>query len=401
MTLEVSLEFSKIVNDSIVEYNYAETIALSRFGNTTIQTFKPGLFELIGYPSKILSSAELWRYHDMMKDDQFENLLQTVNSVSVSEFELIKSTSQLIREFGVKYLGVSGTGKKALLASLNYLRIIENRVGAENLENLKLLEIGPGCGYLGLLAFRKGYRYLALENSQAIYLYQKNLWRSIVDSDYQELSNQCDLASKKLSHIPWWVVADLNVKLPEFDVVICNHALQEMDRQALMFYLQRIRNEWTQRSFGTGLVIAQGLGKKNSKGVFETFQKCGFELIEKSESGNKFESVYCWKLNNLISQKVFAKVSDVTLKKLLVLFLIACRRGKSRSAFYLIKRIIFVKFSNFEGSRLEFPSSVLRSWAINRSIDVDQLRSYFEKVIPNELTAEDKFKRYLKFGREH
>ena len=401
MTLDVSGDGRKIVGDSIVDYDHAETHALSRFGNTTIQTFKPGLFELIGYPSRISSPAELWRYHDMMKDDQFENILGTINSVSASEFELITSTSELIRKFGVNYLGVEGTGKKALLASLNYLRIIENRVGSENLENLKLLEIGPGCGYLGLLALRKGYQYSALENSQAIYLYQKNLWRSIVDREYQELSNNNDLPSKKLAHIPWWVVADLNVKLPEFDVVVCNHALQEMDSQALVFYLWRIRNEWTQRSFNTGLVIAQGLGKKHSKDVFKTFQKCGFELIEKSQSGNKFESVYCWKPNNSISHKVFAKVSDVTLKKLLILFLIACRRGKSRDALSLIRRIIFVKSSNLEDSRLEFPSSVLRSWAINRNLDVGQLRIYFEKVIPNELTAEDKFKRYLKFGRDH
>lgn len=401
MSLDVSGDVRKKISASIVEYDHAEINALSRFGNTTIQTFKPALFELIGYPSRILSPAELWRYHDMMKDDQFENIMGTINSVSISEFELIKSTSELIRDFGIKYLGVAGTGKKALLISLNYLRIVENRVGAEFLENLKLLEIGPGCGYLGLLAFRKGYQYSAIENAQAIYLYQKNLWKSIVDKEYQELSYNDDSASKKLSHIPWWVVADLNVKLPEFDVVICNHALQEMNSQALIFYLWRIRNEWNQRSFKTGLVIAQGLGKKQSKDIFKTFQKCGFELVEKSESGNKFEFVYCWKLIDSTSRKVFEKVSDVTLKKLLVLFLIACRGGKSRDAFSLIRRIIFVKSSNLEDFKLEFPSSVLRSWAIDRNIDVDQLRSYFEKVIPNELTAEDKFRRYLKFGRDH
>ena len=396
MTLESSTSFSKEIDISITEYDRAEVDALSRFGNTVIQAFKPSLFDSIGYPSRILSHKELWRYHDMMKDGQFENLLHAIKTLSASEFDLVKNSSEKIAEFGITYLGVSGTGKKALLASLNYLRLIEDRIGESNLEGLKILEIGPGCGYLGLLAWQKGYRYSAIENSQACYLYQKNLWKSIVGDSYEELSNNGTLTKPKLSHVSWWTAANLFINLPDFDVVVCNHALQEMNNKALIFYLRRIRDEWVRRSVDNGLVIAQGLGHKHSKDVFVTFKRCGFELIENSESGNKHEFVYCWKLDGSIGREIFQKVRDVSLKRLLVEFLVKCRRGKSREALFLLKKIVFVKSRELEDLKLEFPTSVLGSWANKRRITADLLRDHFDLVIPDELTAEDKFRNYLK-----
>ncbi len=398
MTLEFSRSFDLNINNSVIEYDRAETEALSKFGNTVIQAFKPSLFEAQGYPSRILSDKELWRYHDMMKDGQFGNLLHALKTLSASEFEMVKDVSELIREFGVKFLGVSGTGKKALLASLNYLRILESRIGEDNLEGLKILEIGPGCGYLALLAWQKGYFYCGVENSQAIYLYQKNLWRSIAGDLYTELSDNEISAVPNLVHIPWWIAADLTKKLPDFDVVICNHALQEMNDSALSFYLRRIRDEWIHRSFDNGLFVSQGLGAKNSKDVFATFKRCGFELVENSEYGNKHEYVYCWKLEGSIGREIFNKVRDVTFKRLLIQLLIKCRRGKIREALSLFKKIIIVKSRNLRDLKLEFPSSVLSSWATQRTIDIDLLRDHFERVIPEEMTAEDKFRNYLKFG---
>jgi hypothetical protein len=388
------------VLDSINLYDSCEKAALSKFGNTTIQAFQPATFQSRGYPFKIANPSELWRYHDMMKDNQFENLLGTIGSLSTVEFNLLVKTSQQIRAYGNKFLGIDGTGKKALLASLNYLRIIENRVGIENLSGLKILEIGPGCGYLGLLAWAKEYQYSAVENAQALFLYQKNLWSSVVGKDYQDLSESEEPSESALSHIPWWKVADTNVNLPAFNVVICNHALAEMSKSALKFYLWRIREEWSRANVLTGVVIAQSLGAKNVTyaEVLGTFSSCGYELIEKSSGVTKFDDVYCWKIQNTGGLETFLKVKDKTKKHFLIKFLSACRRGKLKLLLSAAKKILMPSTRQLVDLNLEFPQSVKNNWIANRNVDPERLRAYFESIIPCELTAEDLFGRYLKNG---
>lgn len=388
------------VSDSIKKYNTREIASLSIFGNTTIQAFQPGLFQSVGYPFRIANPSELWRYHDMMKDNQFEDILSTIGSLSTDEFNLLVKTSQQIRAYGTKSLGIDGTGKKALLASLNYLRIIENRVGVENLSGLKILEIGPGCGYLGLLAWSKKYQYSAVENAQALFLYQKNLWSSIIGDGYQDLSGSEESSSLALSHIPWWIVADTNVNLPSFNIVICNHALAEMSKAALKFYLWRIREEWSRGSVHTGVVIAQSLGKKNTSytEVLGIFSSCGYELIEKSSGMNKFDDVYCWKLQNSGGLETFLKVEDKTKKQILINFLSACRRGKLKLLLTAAKKILKPSTRQLVDVKIEFPQSVKNNWVANRSVDHEKLRTYFDSIIPSELTAEDLFGKYLKYG---
>ena len=386
--------------DSIKRYDAREAKALSIFGNSTIQTFQPATFQSRGYPFRIANPSELWRYHDMMKDNQFENLLGTIGSLSTVEFNLLVKTSQQIRAYGTKFLGIDGTGKKSLLASLNYLRIIENRVGIENLSGLKILEIGPGCGYLGLLAWAKDYQYSAVENAQALFLYQKNLWSSVVGEGYQDLSESEEPSASALSHIPWWKVADTNVNLPAFNVFICNHALAEMSKSALKFYLWRIREEWSRANALTGVVIAQSLGAKNVTyaEVLGVFSSCGYELIEKSSGVTKFDDVYCWRLQNTGGLEIFLKVKDKTKKHFLIKFLSACRRGKLKLLLTAAKKILIPSTRQLVDLKLEFPQSVKNNWLANRNVDPERLRTYFESIIPSELTAEDSFGRYLKNG---
>ncbi len=388
------------LSGSIKKYDARENASLSIFGNTTIQAFQPGLFQSIGYPFRITNPSELWRYHDMMKDNQFENLLKAVGSISPGEFNLLVKTSQQIRAYGTKSLGINGTGKKALLASLNYLRIIENRVGVENLSGLKILEIGPGCGYLGLLAWSKKYQYSAVENAQAMFLYQKSLWSSIIGDGYQDLSESEESTTAAVSHIPWWIVADTNIILPAFNVVICNHAFAEMSKSALKFYLWRIREEWSRGNVYTGVVIAQSLGKKNTSyaEVLEIFSTCGYELIEKSSGVNKFDDVYCWKLQNSGGLETFLKVKDKTKNQILMNFLSACRRGKLKLLLTAAKQILIPSIRQSADVKLEFPQSVKNNWESNRSVDNEKLRVYFDSIIPSELTAEDLFGEYLKNG---
>ena len=336
----------------------------------------------------------------MMKDNQFENLLNAIGSISTDEFNLLVKTSQQIRAYGTKSLGIDGTGKKALLASLNYLRIIENRVGVEKLSGLKIFEIGPGCGYLGLLAWLKKYQYSAVENAQAMFLYQKSLWSSIIGDGYKDLSESEESSTVAVSHIPWWMVADTNVNLPAFNVVICNHALAEMSKSALKFYLWRIREEWSRGNVHTGVIIAQSLGKKNtsSKEVLGIFSSCGYELIEKSLGVSKFDDVYCWRLQNSRGLETFLKVKDKTRKHILINFLSACRRGKLKLLLIAAKKILTPSIRQSVDVRLEFPQSVKNNWESNRSVDNEKLRIYFDSIIPSELTAEDLFGKYLKNG---
>ena len=124
---------------------------------------------------------------------------------------------------------------------------------------LRILEIGPGSGYLGLLLANDGHQYFAMDAAQAFYLYQKKLWSDIYGDDYfdcSESSSQPDTA--KVTHIPWWQFANLSIPIPDVDVVTINHALTEMHPQAVKTIFTRLYSTWGDTD--KKLVLAESWG---------------------------------------------------------------------------------------------------------------------------------------------
>jgi hypothetical protein len=56
-------------------------------------------------------------------------------------------------------------------------------------------------------------------------------------------------------HVPWWTFVDRNFQIPDFDVIVCNHAVNEISNVAFSFILNRLKG-----SFVNGILLVEGWG---------------------------------------------------------------------------------------------------------------------------------------------
>ena len=243
---------------NIVEkYNQAERAGRATVSNRAIESFSLEVFNATGYPCRIDDESELWRYHDSMQDGRFKENLRFIGSYSEHEFDLVTKTAKQILGFSERHLPIRNSGKHALTRSLlQYQLLIKHR---PHDRPLRILEIGPGSGYLGMLLANDGHQYFAMDAAQAFYLYQKKLWSDIYGSDYfdySESSSRPDTA--KVTHIPWWQFANLSIPILDVDVVTINHALTEMHPQAVKTIFARLYSAWGDTD--NKLVLAESWG---------------------------------------------------------------------------------------------------------------------------------------------
>ena len=243
---------------NIVEkYNQAERAGRATVSNRAIESFSLELWNTLGYPFKVDSESELWRYHDSMHEGQFKDNLRLIGNYSENDFELITKTAIQILGFSERHLPIRNSGKHALTRSLYQYQLLMKHRPHDG--PLRVLEIGPGSGYLGLLLANDGHQYFAMDAAQAFYLYQKKLWSDIHGSDYfdySESSSRPDTA--KVTHIPWWQFANLSIPIPDVDIVTVNHALTEMHPQAVKTIFTRLYSAWGDND--KKLVLAEGMG---------------------------------------------------------------------------------------------------------------------------------------------
>ena len=278
--------------ENLVEkYNRAEREGRSTVPNRAIEAFGLEVFGTLGYPFKINDSSELWRYHDVMQEGRFEANLRLISDYTDHEFELLTKTARQILSFSERHFPIRNSGKHALTRSLyQYQLIMKNR---PHDGPLKILEIGPGSGYLGMLLANDGHQYFAMDAAQAFYLYQKKLWSDIYRDDYFDYSESNSITKPaKVVHIPWWRFANLSIPLPEIDIVTINHALTEMHENAVKTIFARLYEMWGDNE--NKLVIAENLGYdffKHKQLMFTTIRSLGF-FIKKPQPG-----LFIWRPN--------------------------------------------------------------------------------------------------------
>ena len=245
------------MSNIVDKYNQAERAGRATVSNRAIESFSLELWNTMGYPFKVDSESELWRYHDSMQEGRFKENLQLIGSYSEDEFDLVTKTANQILSFSERHLPIRNSGKHALTRSLyQYQLLMKHR---PHDAALRVLEIGPGSGYLGMLLANDGHQYFSMDAAQAFYLYQKKLWLDIFGADffdYSESSSRPDTA--KVTHIPWWQFANLSIPIPDVDVVTINHALAEMHPQAVKTIFARLYSAWGDTD--KKLVLAESLG---------------------------------------------------------------------------------------------------------------------------------------------
>lgn len=362
--------------ENIVDkYNQAEREGRSTVPNRAIEAFGLEVFGALGYPFKVNDESELWRYHDVMQEGRFEANLRLISDFTDHEFELMTKTARQILSFSERHFPIRNSGKHALTRSLyQYQLIMKNRPHGGQ---LKILEIGPGSGYLGLLLANDGHQYFAMDAAQALFLYQKKLWSDIYGADYFDYSESSSMpAHTRVTHIPWWRFANLSIPLPEVDIVTINHALTEMHENAVKTTFARLYTMWGDDD--KKIVIAENLGYdyfKRKDTMFVNIRSLGFSF-QRPHTG-----VYTWRPNK---ERALAEIADT-----------AKNSTYSVKTKKLTSKLVALVLQNPIGANLAklIGRGPRHQEALNQTTDAKTkpIRDFFDNLVAGEKTADEIF----------
>lgn len=267
-------------------YNSAETAAADRFPIRVNQAFFPEMFASVGYPARVERVDQLWRYIDVMHETRTTyNLDHLLHGLTAREFELFKEVTKIVDKHATEQYGRRAHATSALLRAIHVLRLIMIVTGDER---PAVLEVGPGCGYLGMLLVMEGYPYISTDVAQAFYLYQSHMLSHIAE-DFKELAiEDGDIHSLKTPkpgtavHIPWWKWVSLtpeNIRLSA-GIMTCNHCLCEMHPSS-MGYLAAASSRILANHPNGGKFVFDSWGYDLLHGeqtIFAKFSEFGFRL---------------------------------------------------------------------------------------------------------------------------
>ena len=257
----VSISLSA-VDDLIARYGAAEQAGRARVPNRAIQAFSLDVFQAVGYPHRISSSRELWRYHDVMQDGRLEHNLGLLGSAMDGEVDLVRRAADAIVSFSVSTFGFASAGKDMLSRAVYQYSLLASVLDGVP-RPWTILEVGPGCGYLGVLLGLAGHRYIALEASQAFWVYQSALFEHVFGEEY---SDGLVEGSRRISHLAWWDFCSEGSTLPQLTACTANGMMNEMNPMALRFTMQKLSST---QAVGT-CIVADTLGSDRLHSDIET-----------------------------------------------------------------------------------------------------------------------------------
>jgi hypothetical protein len=236
--------------DRVAAYDRAEQSAMLRLSNRAIEACSAAAFAHTGYPTRVSSEAELWRYADVMQDGRAKASFDQLGGLTEHEFKLLQNATVEAADATAKHCAKRIVPKDAAMrALLAYREIDAFYPGA------RVFELGPGSGYLGAMLDFDGHDYRSTDITQAFHL-----WQGMLVSDRQ---------------MPWWDWMDID--RPDFpvDVITVNHALNEMQPRALQYLIVR-----AERMLGTkGAMFVESWGAEYHRTTAQTaslFDKRGW-----------------------------------------------------------------------------------------------------------------------------
>ena len=276
---------------SPAQYNQAEQEGLAPLCCRAIECFRPSQFAAVGFPFSIHSMSELWRYTEAMHEgiglsQPMEEYLMTTllaGGLTEQEIEEAKRVKQalddLARSIGrpVEYPVYS------MLLAFNQARHISCLAAPGS----TIVEMGGGAGYLGTLLVMRGYRYIATDVSQALYILQSNLLARVaaagsidlVDTQYgaDELRT---LKPGQAAMVPWWRWALRSTRAGlSIDLATSNHNLLEMHQRSRPYHMAAVREHLSPD--GCGFVF-EGWGDPSRQPrwmAVKDFTDHGFDLL--------------------------------------------------------------------------------------------------------------------------
>lgn len=265
-------------------YDDAEKRALTRVSYPAIRSFRPSGFQSVSFPTNVTDELELARYVDIMSEVAPMQRYLFDDVYSRHEAAAIDDVATQVLAFTAQRFGRATHPFMSLMTATDMYRLIWFLRETVGRENLRVLEIGPGAGYLGALLIRDGFDYTSCDNTQALYLWQTRLFHLLSKGDFDDWARHetaPEARSAAATTIPWWHFAEMHGRSPlAFDIIVCNRAMGEMDPWAVWYIAKMARRMLAQSEVGAFLFTDVGVHHFFSvDGVVNTFLHCGFSHL--------------------------------------------------------------------------------------------------------------------------
>jgi hypothetical protein len=258
----------EIINKIFSIYNYNEKLALKEFSNFKLRAFHPNTFQYYNFPIFLNSPEEVFKYLDTMQENRinknyFYDLGGYLLEDEMKAIENIATRVSSYAKFFKKRTVPIGIGH--MISSISTIRSLI-AISKQKKKKLKVIEIGPGSGMLGLLANWFNINYTSFDVTNAFAIQICSLYRFLFDKDFVDLSSIPYLGNlerekkaakksrsnieylkekiqedNKMTFVPWWhFLNEENIPLPRYDVVIMNHCFFEIKETANRYILKRL-----------------------------------------------------------------------------------------------------------------------------------------------------------------
>ena len=279
----------------IEDYNSAEAQEIFQCGYSELAAFSTKTFDDHCFPTRILDERELFRYADMfvgvdlnfLERGKFQSGSSTLSEYTIEEISLLTKISK-----GVELItenSFSGPIQVYFnhLSAVGLFRVVQT-ISSFLGRPLTIFEIGPGCGYTGVLLGMTGHNYISYDVTQAYYLWQNRLYAHFFQDEFVENALLEETELRRVSHIPWWHYMKFRENPPfEADLILSNSNLGEMHWLCLRYSLRL--SEILLRRSDVGMLLYSSLGAQhiNSKEtVTEQLIASGFsQKLEKYVKG--------------------------------------------------------------------------------------------------------------------
>jgi|APSaa5957512622_1039677.scaffolds.fasta_scaffold12405_4 hypothetical protein len=367
------LKEQKLIFDKhLEEYNKEEDRCKNIFGIFVVESFKYHFFNYRGRQTQISEFGEIYKFIDTMQENRFEENVRDglLGAITDNEFRLFKKITKEIYDssnfFQSRVFGISTLSRA----------IVQYRILKSVCPMGKVLEVGPGSGYLGALICNDDeYKYTGYEITQSFYITQKFLWESVTNKEVHDVFNSFKYGS--INHMPWFKFADLNFDLPKYDCITANHVFAEMHPWALKFSIKRLYECLE----ANGYLVCESLGDSSlisNEQVLNEIILGGFELVHRGliEGVTKFNECYVFKKNKSTGKGNVDRIPPLTLAML------------SLVKFFKIRRIINL-FKGHPKCKGIFTKN-------NLEYSIDDMNSYVSSIDPNiDPSSNESFLKYI------
>lgn len=263
----------------LAAYRRSETLARQVMPSwRTEQPHTPVVFLQFGFPVKIDSTADLFRLLDTFQEGRFQPYQGEMGGLTEGDVELIVGAL----EMHCRFVGQTFHTDRVELPLSTVMGMYAAYQKLKGWSHRRVLEIGPGCGYLAYFTSRDLdiERHDQVEVTESLYMLQHLVGDHCFESGFLERAAidpnagrnvSIELGSqKRCHHWPWWRISEIE---GPYDVIMANACLNEMTEAALQVYVDLIDRTLADQ----GAVIAQciGGGGVKTETVIEIFAKRG------------------------------------------------------------------------------------------------------------------------------